>query len=102
MSSRLTDFNVSPEELDRYGWPSLAILAGRTLRDLAVLRETYGDKVPALNLATRVRFGSSAAFQGFVGELSEEISRLLAKYHDETAPVGDHWFFLGAYPVPDS
>ncbi len=93
---------VSPEGLDRYGWPFLAILAGRTLRDLAVLRETHGDEVPALNLPTRVRFSSSAAFQGFVDELSEEIGRLLAKYHDEIAPAADHWFFLGAYPLPDS
>ncbi len=91
---------VSPEGLDRYGWPSLAILAGRTLRDLAVLRETHGDEVPALNLPTRVPFGSSAASQGFVDELSDEIGRLLAKYHDETAPVADHWFFLGAYRFP--
>jgi len=41
---------VSAEELPRFGWPSLAILAGRTLRDLAALREARGNKVPAMNL----------------------------------------------------
>jgi len=50
---------------------SLALLAGRTLRDLAVLREARGDKVPALNLLARAQFRSSAAFQGFVEELGE-------------------------------
>jgi len=55
-----------------------------------------------LNLPARVRFGSSAAFQGFVEELGEEIGRLVAKYHDEDAPAGDHWFFLGAYPAPEA
>lgn len=90
---------VSPEEIPRYGWPSLALLAGRTLRDLIALREAHGDKVPAMNLLARVRFGSSATFQDFVEELGEEIGRLLAKYHDEDAPVGDHLFFLGTYPA---
>ena len=82
---------------DPVGWSSLAIVAGRTIQDLAELREHLDDEVPALSIPTLVRFSSLQSLDDFVRELSQEITRLLAKYHDETADSARRWFFLGTY-----
>ena len=90
-----------PEDLLRLGhlgWLPLAAVAAQAIRDLETLRLHLGDEVPALTLPAQVRFSSPTAFHDFVRELSEEMARLVAKYHDETAASGRHWFFLGAYP----
>ena len=87
---------------DHGDWPSLAVVAGRTIQDLGVLREHLGDEVPTLSIPTLVRFSSPTSFDDFVRELSQEVARLLTKYHDESAASGRHWFFLGAYPMAPS
>jgi len=90
-----------PEDLLRLGhlgWLPLAVIAGQAIRDLAVLRDHLGEDVPALTLPARLRLASSTAFRDFVREISEEMARLVAKYHDESASTGRHWFVLAAYP----
>ena len=87
---------------DPIGWSSLAVVAGRTIQDLAELREHLGEEVPALSIPTLIRFSSPQSLDDFVRELSQEIARLLAKYHDETAASARHWFFLGTYPMVPS
>ena len=49
-------------------------------------------------LPAQVRFSAPAAFNDFVAELTAELARLCAKYHDETASTGRHRFFVAAYP----
>ena len=108
MMATAQQYLLSPELLggfpdaDPGDWPSLAVVAGRTIQDLGVLREHLGDEVPALSIPTLVRFSSPTSFDDFVRELSQEVARLLTKYHDESAASGRHWFFLGAYPMAPS
>ena len=73
----------------------LAVRLGQPRQRLSHL----GDGVPALAVPAHVRFSSPAAFNDFVGELTEAVERLLAKYHDESAAERGHRFFLGAYPA---
>ena len=86
----------------RFGWPWLAAIAGCTIQDLAMLTERLGDEAPALSVPTRVRFASPKALEEFFRELTEEVARLVAKYHDDSADTAEHQFFLGAYPVVSS
>ena len=83
----------------RFGWPWLAAIAGCTIQDLAGLTERLGDEAPALSIPTRVRFGSPKALEEFFRELTDELTRLATKYHDDSADAAEHQFFLGAYPV---
>lgn len=92
---------IEPEqvlELGHLGWLPLAAIAAQALRDLGRLREHLGDEVPALMIPGQLRFSSPRAFGDFVRELSEEVTRLIAKYHDGGGQGGRHWLFLGAYP----
>ena len=49
-------------------------------------------------LPAQVRFSEPKAFNDFVAELTAELARLCAKYHDQTAATGRHRFFVAAYP----
>ncbi len=93
--------SVHPADILRlgtFGWAPLMAAASRAILDLAVLREGLGDQVPALMLPAQVRFSAPTAFNDFVAELTAELTRLCAKYHDETASTADHRFFVAAYP----
>ena len=93
--------SLHPEDIFRLGtlgWLPLAAAASLTIRDLALLRDGLGDHVPALMLPAQVRFSEPTAFNDFVAELSAQLARLCAKYHDETASTARHRFFVAAYP----
>jgi hypothetical protein len=81
-------------------------VAARAIRDLAALRsraDAAGKKIATLTLQADVRFASAGARHGFARELSSELARLAAKYHDETMPGGRRFrFFVGGYPDPRS
>ena len=49
-----------------------------------------------LEVPSRLRFASTETFDAFTVELTEELGRLVRKYHDETET---NWFVLGAYPA---
>ena len=73
------------------------------IRDLGRLRKgasKAGKRLPTVSMQTEVRFASAARRKAFVDELTGEIARLTAKYHDETAPGGRRFTFLvGGYPA---
>jgi hypothetical protein len=76
-------------------------LAGRTIRDLAALRDRADrarKKLPTLSLDSEVRFASAEARAEFAEELTRELKRLLAKYHDEAAPGPRFRLLFAAYP----
>jgi hypothetical protein len=51
-------------------------------------------------LEVEVRFASVEARNAFAAELAQQVARLAAKYHDETAPGRHRYrFFGGVYPV---
>jgi DNA-binding transcriptional ArsR family regulator len=91
---------------DRLSAAYLVAVAARAIRDLARLREKAEGtdrKIATLTLQTDVRFVSAEARHAFASELSREIARLAARYHDESAPGGRRFrFFVGGYPDPRS
>ncbi len=94
---------VDPDRMsDRLSATYLVAVAAWAIRDLAALRgkaDAAGKKIATLTLQADVRFATAETRHAFAGELSQEIARLVGKYHDETAPGGRRFrFFVGGYP----
>lgn len=89
---------------DQFSSAYLIATAARTVRDVAVLRrraDQAGQRLSTLTLETDVRFANANARAEFTQELVDTIARLVAKYHEASAPGGRSFrFHLGAYPVP--
>jgi DNA-binding transcriptional ArsR family regulator len=109
-----THYLVSPEALgslgadpgairDRFSWGYLVAVAGRAIRELAILRrraDSVAKPLQTLTLESDVRFASQSDLAAFSEELANEIARLVAKYHDASALGGRKFrFFMGAYPA---
>ena len=91
---------VLPEDVfaaGHFGRTPLALAAGRTLQDLAVLGDGLGEDVPALAMPSLIKLRSAEAFSSLVDELAREIGRVVAKYHDPDAQTLAHWIVFGAY-----
>jgi len=88
---------------DRLSSAYLIAVAAKTIRDVAALRggaEKTGKRLATLTLQTEVRFSGAEQRAAFVEELTAEIARLAAKYHDEKAEGGRRFqFVLGGYPA---
>jgi DNA-binding transcriptional ArsR family regulator len=94
----------SAEIRDRFSGAYLASAAGRAIRDLALVRsgaDAAGKKIATLTLEANVKFASPETRNAFAEEFAESVARLVAKYHDETAPNGRNFRVLvGVYPKP--
>jgi DNA-binding transcriptional ArsR family regulator len=88
---------------DRFSLAYLVAVSARTINELAVLRaraEQAGKKVATLTVDTEVRFANAAARHSFAEELTAAVTRLVAKYHDDTTPDGRTFRLVaGAYPA---
>lgn len=88
---------------DRFSSTYLVAVAASAIRDLATLRrraDKAGKRLATFTLQTEVRFSSAAARNAFTEELTNEVARLAAKYHDEKTPGGRRFkFILGGYPA---
>ncbi|HEV8148463.1 MAG TPA: helix-turn-helix domain-containing protein [Bryobacteraceae bacterium] len=91
------------QQRDRFSVGYLVALAARAIRDLAVLSsraEKAGKRISTMAMEVDVRFTSPAARSEFAGELAQEIARLAAKYHNESAPGGRRFRLVcGVYPA---
>jgi hypothetical protein len=92
-------------EGDRLSASYLVAVAARVIREVSVLlrraRET-GKRLPTLSLDTEVRFRSAADRAAFSRELTEAITEIIARYHDESAPGGRaHRLVVVAHPLPN-
>jgi DNA-binding transcriptional ArsR family regulator len=88
---------------DRFSSSYMVAVAARTIHELATLQKR-ADKakqpLPTFSLQADIRFASAGDRNGFAEELTQEIARLTAKYHNEIAPDGRFYrFFLGGYPA---
>lgn len=95
---------ADPSEIkDRFSSAYLVAVAARIIRDLGVLRSrasSAGKRLSTLTLQTEVRFGSAADQAAFAEELSNQVARLAAKYHNEGASDGRRFqVILGSYPT---
>ena len=82
----------------------LVAVAAQVIREVAEQRDRAhqaGKRLPTLTLQADVRFASSEKQHAFATELSQEVARLIAKYHDEDEPDGRRLRVMaGAYPAP--
>jgi DNA-binding transcriptional ArsR family regulator len=89
---------------DRLSASYLIALAARVIREVnALLRRSreIGKRLPTLSLDTEIRFKSAADRAAFSRELTETITQLVARYHDESAPGGRaHRLVVVAHPLP--
>lgn len=90
---------------DRLSASYLIALAARIVREVgALLRRAReaGKRLPTLSLDTEIRFRSAAERAAFSGELTQAVTRLVARYHDASSPDGrSHRLVLVAYPLPN-
>lgn len=103
----LGDLAVDPARVpDHVSSAYLVAVAAQVIRDVAALRERAeraNKRLPTLTLQADVRFASAKTQHAFAQELSRQVARLVAKYHDDRASGGRRFRFIaGAYPVPSA
>jgi DNA-binding transcriptional ArsR family regulator len=95
---------ADPTATDRYSTGYVIALASRVVREVAALaRGAAKARQPLATLAidTDIRFASAADRAAFTAEVSETITSMVARYHDEHAPHGRwHRLVLVAHPRP--
>ena len=82
----------------------LIALGARVVREVGDLvrraKET-GKRLATLAVDTEVRFRSATDRAAFSNELTAAITKLVSKYHDESAPGGRaHRLVVVAHPLP--
>ena len=102
--SALGPVAVDPSrEVDRLSASFLIALGARVVRevgDLVRRAKATGKPLATLSVDTEVRFRSATDRAAFSGELAEAITKLVSKYHDESAPGGRaHRLVVLAHPV---
>lgn len=89
---------------DRLSASYLIALGSRMVREVGDLWRSArkaGKRLATLSFDTEIRFRSPADRAAFTRELTEAITRLAARYHDETTPGGrPHRVVLVAHPLP--
>ena len=94
----------SNREMDKLSASYLIALGARLVREVSeqVRRaKEAGKRLATLAVDTEVRFRSAADRAAFSSELTEAVAKLVAKYHDESAPGGRaHRLVVVAHPLP--
>ena len=91
-------------EVDRLSASYLIALGARVVRevgDLVRRANDVGKRLATLAVDTEVRFRSATDRAAFSNELTMAITKLVSKYHDESAPDGRaHRLVIVAHPLP--
>jgi DNA-binding transcriptional ArsR family regulator len=111
-----TSYVVSPAALgeaatdpaksqDRLSARYLIALAARMVREVGLLvrrAESGRQRLATLALDSEISFRSAAERSAFTEELTAAVTRLVARYHDASAPGSrPHRLVVAAHPVPD-
>lgn len=92
-------------ENDRLSASYLIALGARVVRELGDLlrrAQETGKRLATLAVDTEVRFRSAADRAAFSHELTEAVTKLVAKYHDASAPGGRaHRLVIVAHPLKE-
>jgi hypothetical protein len=99
----LAELGTDPARVrDRFSWGYLVSVAGRVIRELAILRrraDAVGQKLATLTIDTEVRVSSSAALGKFATDLADAVARVVSEHHDEDDPEGRRFRLVaGVYP----
>ncbi len=88
---------------DRLSASYLIALAARAIREVGALlhrSREIGKRLATLSMDTEIRFRSAAERAAFTNDLGKAITRLVARYHDESAPGGRaHRLVVLAHPL---
>ncbi len=91
-------------EQDRLSASYLIALAARVVREVGALfrrSREVNKHLPTLSLDSVVRFHTAVDRANFTSELTDAVTRLVARYHDATAPGGRaHRLVIVAHPLP--
>jgi len=89
---------------DRLSASYLIALSARAVREVGELWRTAREKnkrLATLSVDTAIRFRSPADRAAFTSELSDALTSLVARYHDESNPEGRSYrLVVAAYPKP--
>ena len=89
---------------DRLSASYLIALAARIVRevkDLLGRSEETEKRLPTLSVDTVIRFRSAVDRAAFSSDLTQAVTALAARYHDESAPGGrPHRLVVVAHPLP--
>jgi DNA-binding transcriptional ArsR family regulator len=89
---------------DRLSASYLIALSARAVREVGELWRVAREKhkrLATLSVDTAIRFRSPADRAAFTQELSETVTSLVARYHDESDPDGRSYrLVVAAYPKP--
>lgn len=104
--SALGPVAVDPDrEADRLSASYAIALGARIVRELGDLvrrARDAGKRLATLSIDSEVRFRSAADRAAFSSELAEAVTKLVSKYHDESAPGGRaHRLVVVAHPMPN-
>jgi DNA-binding transcriptional ArsR family regulator len=90
---------------DRLSASYLIAVAARAVREVGELWRAARDKnkrLATLSIDTEIRFRSAAERAAFSQDLSDAVTSLVARYHDESDPRGRTFrVVLAAYPMAD-
>jgi DNA-binding transcriptional ArsR family regulator len=90
---------------DRMSATYLIALAARIVKEVGALWRTAcksEKRLATLSIDTVIRFKSPAERAAFTNELTNAITDLVARYHDDKAPRGrPHRVVVASYPAPD-
>ena len=96
--------NDPDRSMDRLSASYLIALAARVIREVSALLRKAGEtgkRLPTLSVDTEIRFRSAADRAAFSDELARTVTKLAARYHDESAPGGrTHRLVVVAHPLP--
>jgi DNA-binding transcriptional ArsR family regulator len=95
---------ADPARTDRLSTRYLIAVAARLVREVGLLAhraEAAGRPLATFTLDTEIRFGSAADRAAFTAELTDAVTSLVARYHDEATPGGrPHRLIIAAHPRP--
>lgn len=96
----------SAQKIDRLSASFLIALGARLVQEVSDLMRraaAAGKALATLAVDTEIRFKSAADRAAFTGELTEAITKLVAKYHHESASGGrSHRLVVMAHPTPQA
>ena len=89
---------------DRLSARWLLALGSRLIQEVGTLltgSARAGKPVTTFAVDAQVRFASAADRAAFAEELTQAVTALVGRYHDENAPRGrDHRLVVGLHPIP--
>jgi DNA-binding transcriptional ArsR family regulator len=98
-----TDPNRSSDRLSARYLIALAARIVREVGDLTRRAGAAGKTLPTLALDTEIRFRSAKERAAFTNDLTAAVTSIVARYHDEAAPVGRrHRLVVAAHPLPST